>query len=360
MTVQALCARPQGHIRQRASGQVGHSINTDMMLSSFFVQFWFKYIFIEKKLKEIHGTSIFQTQNGSDDAASQDSLKDKGSSPLMKRRASTIGYGSILSITPKRALSLGSSQHKIIVPHISPHHSNEDNMIIKRVNSSTDGNVLISTETTKLLDETNDGLTKQKHDDDKEEENEEEEYVDPDEMFFEAIEQECQKVEGFYTYQAQEFTERLQLMNETIQKVHGKKKGKKTKHDSDDDDDDDENRKGNVSRDVHVMDSIKRSFVELYRQMNYLMNYTILNYTAFVKISKKHDKQLARNTKKRCMRIVDRNSFCLASNLKQQIAELEKLFAHTFHGDNLTVARSDLLVKVGCCFFLLEKLTLLL
>lgn len=306
---------------------------------------------IEKKLKEIHGVTIFQAQNGSDDAASQDSIgKDKGSPSHRNRRSSTIGYGSMLSITPKRTLSLGASQHKLVAS--ASHQSPKDNDdTIKRATSSDSAVGLFvspKTEKTKLLEDKDDATitVEEKQKPIRSEEEEEEEDADPDEMFFDAIEGECQKVEGFYSYQAQEFRERLQLMNETIQKVNNKKKGKKSKHDSDDDDDDEGKQRGSVSRDVHVMDSIKRSFVELYRQMNYLMNYTILNYTAFVKISKKHDKQLARNTKKRCMRIVDRNSFCQASNLKQQIAELEKLFAHTFHGDNLTVARSDLLVKV--------------
>lgn len=79
--------------------------------------------------------------------------------------------------------------------------------------------------------------------------------------------------------------------------------------------------------------------------MNYLLNFSSLNYTAFVKIIKKHDKVTKRNSKRRAMAIVQSYAFCESLKAKELVDDLERLFAAAFHNRNLTVARNDLLTK---------------
>ena len=101
------------------------------------------------------------------------------------------------------------------------------------------------------------------------------------------------------------------------------------------------------SREALALESSKRAYVDLYRTMCYLENYCILNYTAVVKIMKKHDKQFPcvpmRNLLLGVLRA--RLQFINFESLIALKVEHRKLYAQVFCSGDLDVARAELLIK---------------
>ena len=98
-------------------------------------------------------------------------------------------------------------------------------------------------------------------------------YIQLDKAYEDKIAHESEKVENFYKEQMGLFKERFENLRPHTAEEDAFEKG------------------------VHAQYSLKRAFIDLYRQMNFLTNYSILNYTAFVKICKKHDKVVGIRTK---------------------------------------------------------------
>ena len=71
----------------------------------------------------------------------------------------------------------------------------------------------------------------------------------------------------------------------------------------------------------------------MYREITYLHSYTILNYTAFVKIIKKHDKATGFNKKQVLMQKVHKykDGFCDALDVLRLLNEVETLVAENFY-----------------------------
>lgn len=204
------------------------------------------------------------------------------------------------------------------------------------------------------------------------EDEEEHDYPDPDEEFFKGLEKESFKVQGFYEEKLRELTKRLTHVRDSVRRLREKyqdattpgspvqrkksgvdshspeakvKKAFRNEDHSDSGDDAGEESEKVGKRDMHASASLKRSFVDIYRQMNYLQNFATMNYTACVKIIKKHDKVTKLNSKKRAMQIVSQCSFSDADDVTKLMTELENLFAAVFHNGNLRIAKSDLLAK---------------
>ena len=143
-------------------------------------------------------------------------------------------------------------------------------------------------------------------------------YIQLDKAYEDKIAYESEKVENFYKEQMGLFKERFENLRPHTAEEDAFEKG------------------------VHAQYSLKRAFIDLYRQMNFLTNYSILNYTAFVKICKKHDKVVGIRTKKRILnQFVHRREFYEFGTLQRLMGRLERVFADTFCSRNVTVARSS-------------------
>eukprot|EP00128_Syssomonas_multiformis_P017155 Colp12_sorted_trinity150504_noHs@11421 len=95
-----------------------------------------------------------------------------------------------------------------------------------------------------------------------------------------------------------------------------------------------------------TLSHLKKSFIDLYRRQNWLRNYSILNYTAFSKILKKHDKMsMNRPLKDEVMAEIANAPFYCTGALLSLIDETESEFARLFEGRDLTQARTTLLMK---------------
>jgi hypothetical protein len=95
----------------------------------------------------------------------------------------------------------------------------------------------------------------------------------------------------------------------------------------------------------HKTESIKRALVEMYRLCYQLDNYTILNYTAIVKILKKFDKKSGLKISKETRSRINAQDFVKAAQLKQLAHTIELLFAAAFTSKDIMVARHELMMK---------------
>jgi len=102
---------------------------------------------------------------------------------------------------------------------------------------------------------------------------------------------------------------------------------------------------------AHGRDSLQRAVSSLYRELQHLRNYCILNYTGLVKILKKHDKRVTGAGRKRLaakpllMAHVNTLSFVAHDELKRIEAQIERGYAAAFCDANVQVARAELLVR---------------
>jgi len=127
------------------------------------------------------------------------------------------------------------------------------------------------------------------------------------------IQQELQKVEKFYAEKMEVCVARLQLLKDQITDQHGGIQ-----------------RLQKAMQGLGTYESIKRALMVLYRDMNLLHNYTILNYTAFVKIFKKYDKVMKRSCSENMLAQLNAASFYAATDLLGQIDSIEELFGTAF------------------------------
>eukprot|EP00127_Corallochytrium_limacisporum_P001567 Clim_evm20s66 gene=Clim_evmTU20s66 len=95
----------------------------------------------------------------------------------------------------------------------------------------------------------------------------------------------------------------------------------------------------------HEVFHVRRSFIELYRYLNLLSNFCILNYTAFSKIIKKHDKNGIIRMKRTVMADVGRSEFSRHSGLDRLIKDTEEAYSNAFEDGDIVRAKASLLVK---------------
>lgn len=101
---------------------------------------------------------------------------------------------------------------------------------------------------------------------------------------------------------------------------------------------------GNV--DLKEADSIRRSAVGLYRDLKLLLNYTVINYTGFVKIIKKHDKTTP-EFKGKIANVLNETVFHRNKAIELLLNRMEKVYADWFCFGNVREAQSKMLPKQG-------------
>ena len=161
---------------------------------------------------------------------------------------------------------------------------------------------------------------------------------EPSPVFEAKIREEIAKVDGFYSAKVQNYRSQLELLRAQASSpggatapadsggVAGGAKGK-----------------GKVAG-VRA-ESINRGTITLFRDLSLLENYTMLNYTAFVKILKKHDKMLRRRSSERMQPVIGGSQFCRAEQAHALLAGVEAFFAATFCNGERRIARSTLMMK---------------
>ncbi len=97
----------------------------------------------------------------------------------------------------------------------------------------------------------------------------------------------------------------------------------------------------------HDRNSLQRALVEMYRELTQLANYCILNYTGFIKITKKHDKAVEPHLRlgDELNRLLQDLEFSRHASTSELIERLEIAFAAAFSDGNVHVARALLLVR---------------
>jgi hypothetical protein len=101
------------------------------------------------------------------------------------------------------------------------------------------------------------------------------------------------------------------------------------------------------SREALALASSKRAYADLYRNMCYLENYCILNYTGIVKIIKKHDKinPQWRKMKPMVSSIRQHGHFPSYVGLEEIKRQHQSLYGNVFCGGDKDIARAELLLK---------------
>ena len=95
------------------------------------------------------------------------------------------------------------------------------------------------------------------------------------------------------------------------------------------------------------IESIQRALVDLYRMAKLLQNFVIINFTGFVKISKKHDKTLVEH-KGRFKQLIRPENICNEGKEVENFANhIEQLYANWFCDRNVSDAKVQLLPKRG-------------
>ncbi|GMH72957.1 hypothetical protein TrST_g2521 [Triparma strigata] len=217
------------------------------------------------------------------------------------------------------------------------------------------------------------------------------------EMEFSAVlKDECRKVEEFYCKKVDEYVTRLEILEEAVgyqEKVYDmdveevrahrrhkysiadvtmaltgkaplrpeeeeegtalqekRSTGKFANQTTDDDDDDDEEQMSlhldDKFKDLLASDSIKRAILDLHRNVKLISNYSIMNYTGFVKIIKKHDKTVP-ESKGKFKHLCAVTRFHDAKESEKLGEKMEKMYADLFCEGNMLQARAQMLPKVG-------------
>ena len=93
-------------------------------------------------------------------------------------------------------------------------------------------------------------------------------------------------------------------------------------------------------------ESLRRAFGESSKKASYLLNFCVLNYTAVVKILKKHDKVTEQSLMKTSVGVVSASkTFMAHEEIDVLIQKHERLYADFFHNGNMDLAKGDLLLK---------------
>ena len=122
-------------------------------------------------------------------------------------------------------------------------------------------------------------------------------------------------------------------------------------HDDDDsdrdNDDDDANKWDDAAfKQLVQVDSIKRAAIDLHRNVKLILNYSIMNYTGFVKIIKKHDKSVTTH-KGKYKGLCDSSTFYNGAAAEALSQRMELSYAEWFCDGDLQSARAQMLPKVG-------------
>lgn len=201
---------------------------------------------------------------------------------------------------------------------------------------------------------------------------------DPDKPYLDRLILEAEKVDGFYLKKAEELRARLQHVKESVQTLRKRVKQKSFRermpssmnpgqgataaNESEGNDSEGNIRKTKSSEmrelDIDVekddinlpkyalsTESLSRSCNDIYRQMNYLQNFAVMNYTGFIKIIKKHDKVTKLKTPQPILKEINEKGFSDGKLIRDLIRDMEELYAGVFHHGNVLVARGDLLMK---------------
>lgn len=98
---------------------------------------------------------------------------------------------------------------------------------------------------------------------------------------------------------------------------------------------------------IREVESIQRALVDQYRSSKLLHNYAIMNYTAFIKILKKHEKVLPKRSGK-LEQATKASQICDEGKAVEDLSHrLEKHYATWFCGGNHSEARAQMLPKKG-------------
>jgi len=98
---------------------------------------------------------------------------------------------------------------------------------------------------------------------------------------------------------------------------------------------------------IRETDSVKRAIEDQYRTAKLLHNFSVVNYTGFVKIVKKHDKTFT-DKKGVYKHVTKESNICDEGNAAEDlILRMEKMFARWFCGGNLREAQAQMLRKRG-------------
>mmetsp|Transcript_3270 Transcript_3270/g.4362 ORF Transcript_3270/g.4362 Transcript_3270/m.4362 type:complete len:725 (+) Transcript_3270:102-2276(+) len=157
------------------------------------------------------------------------------------------------------------------------------------------------------------------------------------------IESEAERIQDFYANHLNEC--KFQIKELQANRVGSRLLGKNSKESQKNMDINERNLQS--QRERVKKESIRWALVEVYRRLNQLHSFTILNYTGFVKITKKYDKATGLKRKQELMKKVHkfRSGFCDAPELLEQLGIVESIVADMFYNSNVVQARSELLAK---------------
>jgi SPX domain protein involved in polyphosphate accumulation len=91
-----------------------------------------------------------------------------------------------------------------------------------------------------------------------------------------------------------------------------------------------------------LLDEMKNSIRKFYRGLVLLQHYCEMNYTAFHKILKKHDKQIGLDIKKEYMNKIDATKFAQQRELQLVMKETEMVYADCFTEGHRSKAMDEL------------------
>jgi SPX domain protein involved in polyphosphate accumulation len=103
----------------------------------------------------------------------------------------------------------------------------------------------------------------------------------------------------------------------------------------------------NPNEKVKESDSIQRALVDQYRQAKLLQNFSMINYTGFVKIVKKHDKTFPEYKGTYKETIKESNVCNEGIEVTELIDRMEKAYADWFCDGNIREAQAQMLPKRG-------------
>jgi SPX domain len=98
---------------------------------------------------------------------------------------------------------------------------------------------------------------------------------------------------------------------------------------------------------IRESDSVQRSLVDQYRTTKLLHNFSIMNYTGFIKIAKKHDKTFPQYKGKYKDTVCDSNVCNEGKDMDILGLKTEQLYADWFCGGNMREALAQMLPKRG-------------
>eukprot|EP00753_Platysulcus_tardus_P019088 PLAT7049.2.p1 GENE.PLAT7049.2~~PLAT7049.2.p1 ORF type:complete len:780 (-),score=368.98 PLAT7049.2:71-2410(-) len=145
-----------------------------------------------------------------------------------------------------------------------------------------------------------------------------------DEQFEDALMTEAEKVDSFYVATLADYQQRLLHMIDQAKPLVA----------------------GAASAEALAAVSLQTAMADLYRKMQFLENFSILNYTGFVKVLKKHDKVLpGRSATNELLPLVRDMPFHDLKSLQAAMEQLTETYEAAFTDGDSNVARSQLQMR---------------